>query len=63
MLSDKHTYTIDEIGVNSYKIALYKKDNPNKVKYFNSVTHNKEGLINHMDSLTETICNDFLKQV
>ena len=61
-LAPNYIYDITHIQGSKYKIELSKKGS-DKVKTFIVVSHRLEGLISHMESLSETICNDFMKGV
>lgn len=61
-LVPSYTYTITNLGGSNYKVELRKQGSA-KVKTFTVVSPRLEGLVSHMESLTETICNDFMKGV
>lgn len=62
MLADGYEYLIEETSTNNYKVKLIQKKT-SKIKEFIVVSQNKKGLISHMESLTDSICNDFMKGI
>lgn len=62
MLTNKFRYELVPLGDNFYRVNLCKIGDDKKAKVFDRMyVPNIEGVINHMESLTDTICTDFFK--
>lgn len=61
MLAEKHSYTIEPLFKNVVKITIKKIGDDSKGKVFTIVCNNMEGLVSHMESLTDVICGEFMK--
>lgn len=60
MLAEKHHYSLD-FSDGYVTITLKKIGDDTRAKVFKQVCKNPEGIRSHMESLTDVICNEFMK--
>lgn len=60
MIAENHHYTLEFQG-DRVTITLKKIGDDSRAKVFSQVCKNRENIRLHMESLTDVICNEFMK--